>query len=136
MRILYFFYTVPVHCLLSTKLKLGLYVNKYRSSCDLSAAGVGVDCLPNGLDVCDVKAARTAQHLYIRLKNVSANCTSLSSSQQNPTHTETDARDLLQLALDRICELQRKLMQRDACATGSPVEELTGKMSRRTSNSV
>ncbi|XP_023715992.2 nonsense-mediated mRNA decay protein 2 [Cryptotermes secundus] len=44
----------------------------------------------------------------------------------NPTSTETDARDLLQLALDRICELQRKLMQPNSYDAGTPHEDLTG----------
>jgi hypothetical protein len=50
-----------------------------------------------------------------------------SDLQQNPRNTEPDARDLLQLALDRICELQRKLMQPNSCDVGSPREELTGR---------
>jgi hypothetical protein len=50
-----------------------------------------------------------------------------SAFQQNPTNTETDARDLLQLALDRICELQRKLMQPNSCDAEGPREELTGR---------
>jgi hypothetical protein len=50
-------------------------------------------------------------------------------SQQNPTNTEADARDLLQLALDRICEMQRKLTQRDSCATGNFLEDITGRPS-------
>jgi len=49
--------------------------------------------------------------------------------QQNPTNTEADARDLLQLALDRICEMQRKLTQRDSCATGNFLEDVTGRPS-------
>ena len=49
--------------------------------------------------------------------------------QQNPTNTEADARDLLQLALDRICEMQRKLTQRDSCGTGNFLEDVTGRPS-------
>ncbi|XP_021929182.1 uncharacterized protein LOC110834387 isoform X2 [Zootermopsis nevadensis] len=52
-------------------------------------------------------------------------CTRDVAQSPNPPHGETDARDLLQLALDRICELQRKLMQRGTCAAGGPVEEFT-----------
>jgi len=49
--------------------------------------------------------------------------------QQNPINTEADERDLLQLALDRICEMQRKLTQRDSCATGNFLEDVTGRSS-------
>ncbi|XP_021929181.1 uncharacterized protein LOC110834387 isoform X1 [Zootermopsis nevadensis] len=56
-------------------------------------------------------------------------CTRDVAQSPNPPHGETDARDLLQLALDRICELQRKLMQRGTCAAGGPVEEFTGQSS-------